>query len=437
MKRTIKYTPEEEELLDHIGVITTELEEVLSANTLETFNIPDVNTRGTRDRERIEARILEIASTVANEVYATQMYSDFHTWKAFYDVTTKAAARALAPDLATSIHPFGDCLTMATKCYEELRTNLEAEGPEYAEYVDRVQLVNNNWKQRAQSAREYHCITIVRLPTHCIVVDAVARGTAVSVPLGELTKPPGCASLGFVYIAVGDARLLVEYEPNEPCYSLARPQSKGVFEYDDPYAEIKNGFAGGVADLAFPSVNYHVEGDLPSRREILIHQIWTCPPQIGAVFEELQDRKGWRVETGQMRVNFVKRKITVKKIPYVALRARDETSTLMRRLFRARVLIIPLRPSLGKFKISLADQGDIGFDRVTMEKLELMDEMCEALGMPKGEVLRIAIMMQEVWMDYEEMRMRTKKEGKRSAKIAPPGQTGENQVELTIRPRTT
>ncbi|KAJ4376895.1 hypothetical protein N0V86_006332 [Didymella sp. IMI 355093] len=288
------------------------------------------------------------------------MYSDFHTWEAFHDVTTDVAARALTPDLATSIHPFGDCLTMASECYDELRTKLEAAGPEVLNPLE-----------------------------------------IISVPLGKLNKPPGCASLGFLYIGIGDARLLVEYEPNEPC--IARPQSKGIFEYDDPYAETKNGFAGGVADLAFPSVNFHMKGVLPSHREILIHRVWTCPPQIGAVIEELHDRKGWRVETGEMRVNFVKRKITVKKIPYVALRARDETRTLMRRLFHARVLILPLRPTFGKLNISLADPGDIGFDRMTMEKLELMDEMCEALGMPKGEVLHIAVVMQVVRMDYEEI----------------------------------
>lgn len=410
MKRIVmKREPTAAELRDHIGVISTELQQILPARTLTEFNVADVHVRRTRYRDRIEARILEIASTVANEKYAAKMFSNFHEWEAFRNVTTKSAARALAPELVASMHPFGNCLTMAAECYDGLRAKLEAEGPEYAEYVGRVQLVTNNWKQRAKSARDYHCITIVRLPTHCIVIDAVARGTASRVPLGELYKPPGCSSQGFVYVGIGDARLLVEYEPNEPCYTFARPQSKGRFEYDDPYADVRGGLAGGIEDLAFPSVNWHVQGALPSRRKILIHQTWTRRPRTSVSVEELQGEKGWVVETGQMRINFEKRKITVKLIPYTDLLNRPETMALMQRLYAARVLILPLRPTFAKFKISLADQGNDGFDEKTLGRLELMNEMCEALGMPEDEVLRIADVMQEVWTEHGEQNARSKK----------------------------
>lgn len=410
MKRIImKREPTAAELRDHIGVITTELQQILPARTLTEFNVADVNAHRTRYRDRIEARNLEIASTIANEKYGARMFSNFHEWEAFRNITTKSAARALAPDLVTSMHPFGNCLTMAAECYDDLRTKLEAEGPDYTEYVGRVQLVTNNWKQRANSARDYHCITIVRLPTHCIVIDAVACGTASRVPLGELYKPLGCSSQCFVYVAIGDARLLVEYEPNEPCYTLARPQSKGRFEYDDPYADVKGGLAHGIQDLAFPSVNWHMQGALPSRRNILIHQTWTRRPRTSVSVERLQVEKGWVVETGQMRVNFEKRKITVKLIPYTDLLNRQETMALMQRLYAARVLILPLRPTFAKFKISLADQGNDGFDEQTLRRLELMNEMCEALSMPEDGVLRIADVMQEVWAEHDEKNARSKK----------------------------
>ncbi|KAH6629664.1 hypothetical protein C7974DRAFT_376474 [Boeremia exigua] len=388
-------------LYEHITIIAEELTQVIPSKKMTQFIVPGANTHTTRHQRQIEARILDIASTIANAKYASVMFSNFHEWEAFRKTSTKAAARALAPGLITSMNPFGNCLTMAYECYEELRTALASEGPDYAKCVDRVQFVTNNWKQRATSARDYHCITIVRLSTHCIVVDAVAIGAAFAVPLGELFKSPGCSSQGFVYVASGDARLLVEYEPNAPCYNLARPQSKDVFEYDDPYADVQGGLEGAVQDLAFPSVDWHMQGKLPSRRKIMIHQTWDRKPTIDkASFEELEGGNKVVVETAQIRVNFHKRKITVKYIPYADWRKRTQNAALFRRLRECSEFTLPKGgQAFAKFKI-LFEQGTDGFDEQTVQSLTLMDEMCEQLGMPKGEVLRIANVMLEVWAEH-------------------------------------
>lgn len=424
MSRTAGNTPAPEKLHDDIALITTELQQVIPAATLAAFELADVGARRTRRQDGIEARILALASAVANDVYAATMYSSFHEWEAFYDVGSKAAASKLAPGLVGAMRPLGNCLTMAAECCDMLRGKLRDEGPEFARYVGRVQLVANNWRRRVGSAREYHCMVILRLPGHCIVVDAVACGTATCVPLGELATAPGCSSLGFVYVGIGAARLLVEYEPHAPCYSLARPRSRGRFEYDDPYADIEGGFAGAVRNLAFPSVNYHVRGQLPSRRTILIHQTWTEQPRNVDSFEELQDGSGWVVETGQMRVDFAKREVLVEKIPYATLKQRQQTRALMGRLSRGRgVLRLPLVPTYAAFAISLAGQGDVGWDPETLRRLRLMDEMCAALGLPEGEVLRIAGVMQGVWMDHEEAKTRSGKRGRGRAKAVRAGRT--------------
>lgn len=399
------YTMERDpDLQKHISIIATELSRVIPPKTMAHFVIPDVNIRATRKQTRIEARILELASTIVYAKFASRMFSNFHEWEAFRHVATKAAARQLAPDLVTSMRPFGNCLTMACECFDELRAALGAEGPEYVGYVERVQLVTNNWKQHAESARDYHCIVIVRLPTHCIVLDAVACGTASAILLGELYQPPNSSSEGFVYVACGDSRLLVEYEPNALNYTLARLESRELFEYNDPYVDVKGGLSGAVQDLAFPSVNWHLQDRLPSRRRIFIHQTWDRKPRNSEVFfEALRGSNGFVVETAEMRMNFEKRKITVKYIPGFGWLKREENAALVERLRRNRHFTLPARgQDFAKFKILLSDQGPEDFDEETLQSLSLMDEMCWQLGMPEGEVLRIAHIMLEVWAEHDE-----------------------------------
>ena len=429
-------------VLEHISIITSELSEVITVKKMAQFNILNADARTTRKQARIESRILEIASKIANDKYAAKMYSNFHTWEAFRNISTKASARALVPNLVTTMHPFGNCLTMAFECADELRAALEAEGPEYAEYADRVQFVSNNWKQRATSAREYHCITIVRLATHCIVVDAVACATASKVPLGQLFKPPGCSSQGFVYVAIGDARLLVEYEPNEPSFALARPDSGGIFEYDDPYTDIEGGLEGALQNLEYPSVNYHMRGELPSRRKIMVHQTWERRPNDDLAFEELADGQGFVVETCQVHVNFVKRKIAAKYIPYADCLQRPEYASVLKRM-RVTKDFTPPKQGLwsAKLKISLVVHDEDRVNEKLVQSLRLMDDVCEKLGMPRGEILRIADTMLDVWTGYDEKNSKKGRPQKgakgRTAKVAAKQpRMGNNGTGKALRPRT-
>ncbi|KAJ4363873.1 hypothetical protein N0V95_000943 [Ascochyta clinopodiicola] len=389
----------------YIRTIAHELTEVLPATKMAEFNIPDANVRMSRKRSQIEARILKLASNITNAKYAAKSYSSFHVWEAFRHVNSKRAARAVAPDLAASMHPFGNCLTMGSECAEELRTALEVEGPEYAEYVSRVQFVTNNWNQHARSAREYHCMVIIRLPTQCIVVDAVNCDTAFAVPLGEMCVQPGCPSIGLVYVASGDARLLVECGPVSPCYTLARPYSHGEFEYDDPYSDIKDGLVGGVENLAYPSKNYHVRGKLPSRCSTFVHQVWEQKPSFDHT--DLATGTGFAVETCLIRVNFAKRKITVELIPYTDWLMRPENAELLERLRRrGEVNLSKDGETFANVKVDLDGQGTHGFDAKTAQSLELLDVVCGKLGMPEGEISRIAGVMQEVWTEHDEAKAR-------------------------------
>jgi hypothetical protein len=238
--------------------------------------------------------------------------------------------------------------------------------------------------------------------------------------------------------------LLVDYEPNVPCFKLARPLSEGLFVYNDPYSVVKGGFEGGVAHLAYPSVNYHIQGKLPSRRKVLVHQIWERQPTDRDVnFEVVADGGRFVVETLQMRVDFEKRKISAKGIPYVDWLKQPENAKLLKRMRRHEGVSLPesAEEAFAKFKISLVGHGKDKFDRKTADNLRLMDEICEELGMPKGEVLRIADIMLQVWSEYDEwlMQQPSRQKGKKRAKqkSTQPSQPSVVTTVKVRRPRTT
>ncbi|KAF2629095.1 hypothetical protein BU25DRAFT_457340 [Macroventuria anomochaeta] len=111
----MKGTTTAPETCEHISMITSELTEIISQKSVAQSKIPD-----------------------ANAYYAAKMFPNFHEWRAFRNTSTKAADCALTSDLITSMHSFGDCLTMASEYANELRLALKAEGPEYTDEQDSI-----------------------------------------------------------------------------------------------------------------------------------------------------------------------------------------------------------------------------------------------------------------------------------------------------------
>lgn len=118
--------------LKRIAKIGRDLAEILPAEKMAEFNIPDADFRATLKQGKIEARIVELASAVANAKFAEKSYSNFHIWDVFHYTYTAAEARTFEPVYSALMGQFGNCMSMASECTAELRAALEAEGPEYA-----------------------------------------------------------------------------------------------------------------------------------------------------------------------------------------------------------------------------------------------------------------------------------------------------------------
>lgn len=237
------------------------------------------------------------------------------------------------------------------------------------------------------------------------------------------------SSLKYAYVASGKARLLTEWRPDEPYSTLRRLRIDEQTDYNDPYTDLKDGLAGAIEHLAYPSVNYHVRAELPSRRRMFLKQIWEQKPTDPAIYSvKLAAGPGFVVQTCGVRMDFFKQKIAVDWIPYVDFLQRPENAELLLRMHECHGLKVPEQgDSFAKFRISIYPDPDINADggqdpnplddEDCVKRVRCMEELCRELGMSKGELERIVIIMRETceewkynWMGAHAMKQAREKE---------------------------
>jgi hypothetical protein len=396
-------------LSEYPTLIASELENVLPKATLAELEISSAAIKVPPEKQMAtEALVLKMANAIAIEHRLTVSYSNFHTWEHLRKFKTKKEARDA--ELPQSFKSFQNCLLMANACAEALRAALLAKHrPTTARYVE---VATDNWNQRPNSAREYHCLVMVRLPECCIIIDPVFHHYAFRVPLGEVFTVPWPDTYTLCYVAFGDTRLLVHCE--ESHNALEHPLTKRLgITYGDPFRSVVGGFKGGIANLAYPTDAYI--GQVPSKRSIAVEAVWDHKPTTEIDYSALDDGSG-RVllEVCRISIDFREHELCIGWIPVEWLAWKENTS-LKRRLQRRNgsYVTAEYHPLFEWFQDSLATYKDVqqGFTQRTMKTLKFMEELCVALGMPKGELLRIANVMLEVWQ--EEDRKEPKKDLKR------------------------
>jgi hypothetical protein len=362
-----------------------------------------------RKQKNIANRILAIADQVAIDVRLKfrPIYSNWHTWELLHKANTKEQLYGNSNlDLMIDSSPYGNCLFMAYDCFMNFREALNIAGLQA--YADRVEFATDNFNQNPKSARHYHCIAMLRLWDQCIVLDPVAHGYAIKVRLGHIWATPS-STFRLAYFAQNDARLLVEYgmDDGEAYNVLQHPESR-EFNYNDPFLPIKNGITGAIENLAWPSDSYL--GRLPSRRCVWLQQVWDGKPSEGVGCLAMKDDSGrYVVETGRLFIDLIEREVTLEDIPYGDWLARPENKYFMRRLrnrngFSLQTGTCAYRageaPATVEYTLDLGTPVD-GFSKRVSESLQFFNELCEALGMSKGEFLRMTDVMLEAWKEVD------------------------------------
>ena len=388
-------------------IIRTELTNALSARQMSKFSI-DLTTN-----EPLENQLLIIADVVVRSERSALHYSNWHTWEAFRDVNSEAEARYSAQyGKWASMPPYANCLGMAIACYNELCRRLRRD-TQLSQYADRVQLVTDKWSQSATSDQEYHCMAILRLPTHCIVMDLTAhRRGAIKIPLGSID---GEGHNSWAYVSgPGGARLLVEYEPIIDYSTFDHPISStwtnpSPFTYNDPFMDIRGGAVGGVVNLAYPSAKnlYSNEfGSFPSRRSISFFSVWTHRQPARVLDDPLWIPLGggeFLVQAGWLCLDMSARELQFMKVSDEDCLSRAQTRAFDKRLRDLELLEgidDTLTNQAESIVISLGEFDDLvrdGYDDDTRARIQLIDAICHALGMRKGEVLGFSRVMLGVW----------------------------------------
>jgi hypothetical protein len=282
--------------------------------------------------------------------------------------------------------PFRNCLFMANECVLSLQAALRAEqNPIYYEYADRVWLATDNWHQRPKSAWEYHCIAMLQLRDHCIIMDPFAHTGAIKLPVGEVTELPMASYFKFVYVAVGNVRLLVNYhgtdldDDDESYSTLSQSTSAGCFSYGDLFRPIRGGFEGGVVNMAWPCDRYL--GRSSSRRFIRIQQPW--------------DDKGDRFTGADLYIDVINRRLTLNSISEEWLNRRENAS-ILGILHGLKNIEFEADGSSLMLDMSGVQQK---FNKNMTKKLKVFDRLCTALGLPQGELTKIANVIREFWRE--------------------------------------
>ena len=262
----------------HIQIMQAELESNLYRSGLKVPSVTERYQTADRVKQRRgrDERILEIANEVITKVRRTTMpmYSNYYSWERLRKIETKDAAREAAEAMRRTTWPFGNCLWMNDACATALKAAVRADPNRVRELEKRIQIATDNWFQNPRSSREYHCYAMINLSECSIVLDPVAHHAAIKIPFGQITQLPNTNYM-YTYITVGTTRVLVDYhaKDSEKGYSvLQHPQSTGKFNYSDPFTPVVGGFAGGIANLAWPTDSYY--GKIPSRRIIFVRQPW-------------------------------------------------------------------------------------------------------------------------------------------------------------------
>ncbi|KAF1851893.1 uncharacterized protein K460DRAFT_401893 [Cucurbitaria berberidis CBS 394.84] len=359
----------------------------------------------------LEARVFQVASRIALQ-FATQLHwSNFHTWESFRHINTREEALEHAPHFWDSIHPFSTCLGMASTVTTALQTALSQEA-DLAKYADDVQLVTDCTVEAFKISRRFHCITMVRFRHYCIVIDLVAQPTAFKVGLTSIYTcqklltflEDRTLSFEYAYISgPNSARMLVSYSGALP---RASPDS---FRYGELFTGIEGGIQGGIINYAFLAAKTKRTtplGDMPSRRTLQTRDIWDYEPTNRFVtYTPLEDGK-FLVDTIVLRIDIIEQQLVL-QLPYIDWLAKPNNLHFLERMkqysgfkqckrsLKGAVAYLYLPLGTG----TMLDLARTGLSQDTVDGVQLVDDVCAALGLPAGEVLRIVQVVADFWAE--------------------------------------
>jgi hypothetical protein len=239
---------------------------------------------------------------------------------------------------------------------------------------------------------------MLRLPSHCNFIDLNAHHGAMNILLNTPQMTP-INGFQHLYLAVGSVRLLMDYYSPEyqTSNTLQHKASKEHFIYCDPYRAIRGGTTAGMLNLVIPGDTYT---GLPSRRTISAYQIWDHEPSTDDITCIAIRGNRFCVNTLCLKIDFNDYTLDLKKIPLRDWLLKPENKGSYQAMRSAGAYQHNgdrVTATLGAFTLDLGKCEGGVFGEGVGRMVNLVDEICKRLGLPGGEVRRIAGVMLEVW----------------------------------------
>ncbi|KAF2829793.1 hypothetical protein CC86DRAFT_453362 [Ophiobolus disseminans] len=359
----------------------------------------------------LEDRVFEVACNIALDLASLLHTSNFHTWEFFRHAKTQEDALQRAPYLQKATYPYATCLDMAMSISSALKAAL-VQDRDLAAYADRVETATDcKVDVMLTSSRDIHCLTLIRLPNFCIVIDLCAQPTAFKVQLGTAFECQQQLDMlnqnfySFPYAYVGNvkgARMLVDCSG----YTTKTP---GDFHFGlCPFHEITDTeYQRFLAFAVSANSGNRVSsvGNLPSRRTIQVRSIWNYEPKNQNITYSPFVDGTYIVNTLALRIDFVRQEMLL-AIPYQDWLAKLDYAYYHERLSAYNDFTrcaYHLSDAIAFFKLSLGrkDHFDLpkrGMSTAVHIKLQMLDAVCARLGLPAGEMIRMAHVVYEVWV---------------------------------------
>ncbi|RMZ72508.1 hypothetical protein GMOD_00007504 [Pyrenophora seminiperda CCB06] len=383
-----------------LGRMAGGLRQIVPKETVSEFELPEELVVMQKASAKIAAEhhdsIFAIANEIAIKKRMSVAYSNFHTWEHLRNFENgEEASNVASPE---TLNQFQNCFYMAHSCAEKLRSTL-SKHPNLRSYESCVMVATDCWQQKATSAREYHCIAMLPLPTACIIIDPVAASYAITVPLNHKWS---CELTTYRYCYAGWDNVRFLFDIGSGYHASLTLSNGALLPHGDPFRSIKGGWKGGVSNLVYPGDNYR--GRTPSNRSMFMFDVWdreATNPDVDCV--ELQADSGkagkFLVETARLGFSFEKREMWVRNIPQEWFDFPE--NEYFQKRFKNRKYFEIDEEGYANFAVDMHTRTDIqlGFMKRTVDNLELMQELLEALGMKEGELMRMANVMLAYWQE--------------------------------------
>jgi hypothetical protein len=226
---------------------------------------------------------------------------------------------------------------------------------------------------------------MLRLPSHCIFIDLNEHAGAMRIPLNTPQMTP-INGFQHLYLAIGNARLLMEYYSPEyqTSNTLQHEASKEHLFYCDPYRAIRGDATAGMLNLAIPCDTY---AGLPSRRTISAYQIWDHEPSTDDITSVAIPDNRFCVNTLCLKIDFEEHSLMLKNMSLNDWLLKPENKVLYQALRSAGAYQRNgdrVTATLGGFTLDLGECEGGVYDEGVDKMVNLMDEIVGGWGCRVG-----------------------------------------------------